>query len=96
MSRIVILAAIYMAAAAGLMALQVFLSGRERKWLGLIIPIVFFIIGLLYPLNMAKPADGVTSTYVVNLLLAWIMGNIPTFITLGIYFVVRKEKKREK
>ena len=92
----VMLAAIYMLAAVGLMILQAFLSKRDSKYLGLIIPIVFFLISLVYPLNMPAPATGIDKEFVVSLVISLVMANIPTFITLGIYFISRKEMKNEQ
>lgn len=94
MTRAMIFTAVCLAVAAGLMALQVYLSKRDGKWPGLIIPIIFFLISLLYPLNMSVPSEGVNGSFIVSLLFSWITGNIPTFITLGIYFTAKKDKKQ--
>jgi hypothetical protein len=42
---------------------------------------------------MAGPADGTTGDFIISLLFTLVTGNIPTFITLGIYFLCRKELK---
>ena len=93
MMKPVTLAAIVMLAAVGLMLLQIFLSKRDSKYPGLIMPIVFLLVSFIYLFNMAEPADGTLGTLIVSLLFTLVTGNIPTFITLGIYFLCRKELK---
>lgn len=73
-----------------LIALQLYLSKRSSKWAGLVLPLIAFLIGLIYPLNMIAPADGLTLGFVLQMVLVWLMGNIPTIAFLGIYFAVRK------
>lgn len=80
----------------GIFALQIFLSRAESKWLGLVIPIICFLYGLLYPLNMMAPIGGATAQFYIQMLAVWVMGNIPTLIFQTIYFVCRKGKKRNK
>ena len=75
------------------MILQVFLSKKENKWLGLILPTITFLIGLLYPLSTAVPMSGITLEFILELLTVWVIGNIPTIIFLAIYFVCRKKMK---
>ena len=81
---------------AGIVCLQIFLSKRESKWPGLVLPILAFMFGLLYPLNMVAPAEGVTVSFIIQMILVWIMGNIPTIILLAIYFGCRGKQKRNK
>ncbi len=76
--------------------LQIYLSKRERKWPGLVLPIMAFLFGLLYPLNMVAPSDGVTVGFVFQMLFVWLLGNIPTIILLAIYFGCRGKQKRNK
>lgn len=89
----VVPAAIVMLVAVGLMLLQIFLSKRDSKYPGLIMPIVFLLISFIYLFNMAGPADGTAGDFIISLLITLVTGNIPTFITLGIYFLCRKELK---
>ena len=81
---------------AGIVCLQIFLSKRESKWPGLVLPILAFMFGLLYPLNMVAPAEGVTVSFILQMILVWIMGNIPTIILFAIYFSCRGKQKRNK
>lgn len=73
-----------------LIVLQLCLSKRDSKWAGLVLPLIAFLIGLIYPLNMIAPADGLTIGFVLQMVLVWLMGNIPTIVFLGIYFAVRR------
>ncbi len=76
--------------------LQIYLSKRESKWPGLVLPIMAFLFGLLFPLNMAAPSDGVTVGLIFLMLLVWLLGNIPTIIFLAIYFGCRGKQQRNK
>lgn len=81
---------------AGIIVLQIFLSKRESKWPGLVLPIITFLFGLLYPLSMAAPAGGVTASFIFQMILVWLLGNIPTIILLAIYFGCRGKQRRNK
>lgn len=80
----------------GLIALQVFLSKRESRWTGLVLPAIAFVLSLLYPLNMAAPIDGVNAGFVFQLLAMWLLANIPTLVFLAIYFACREKQRRDK
>ena len=77
---------------AGSVLLQIFLSRREGKWPGLILPILSF----LYSQVMAFSAVAYNGTIPWGPILAClILGNIPTAFFLVIYFACR-EKFRKK
>ena len=80
----------------GIVCLQIFLSKRESKWPGLVLPILAFLFGLLYPLNMVAPDEGVTVSFIIQMFIVWLMGNIPTIILLAIYFGCRGKQRRHK
>lgn len=81
---------------AGTFVLQFYLSKREGKWPGLFLPIIFFLFSLLTPLNFVAPSTGVDATVVLQMLLAWLISNIPTALMLIIYFSCREKLKRKK
>lgn len=76
--------------------LQVWLSRREARWPGLVLPVLAFLSSLGYPLFMAAPADGVTAGLVGKMVLVWLLSNIPTAVLLVIYFACREKKRRKK
>lgn len=80
----------------GAVLLQVWLSRRERRWPGLVLPALTFLGSLGYPLFMAVPADGVTVGFAAQMVLVWLLANIPTMVLLAIYFICREEKRRKK
>ena len=80
----------------GVVCLQIFLSKRKSKWPGLVIPIISFLIAFLYPLNMVAPSDGVTAGFIVQMIIVWLLANIPTIIFLAIYFGCRGKQRRNK
>lgn len=76
--------------------LQVFLSKREQKLPGLILPALAFLLSFIFPLSMAVPPDGATAGFVFQLLGVWLLGNIPTAVYLAIYFVCRGKYRRRQ
>lgn len=80
----------------GSVFLQIFLSQKENKWLGRILPILSFLLSLLVPLNLAAGADGATGWFVVQILLMMLLENIPTIVYLIVYFACREKTQRKK
>ena len=80
----------------GVIILQIYLSKRESKWPGLVFPIISFLFSLLYPLNMVAPSEGVTVGFIVQMVIVWLLGNVPTIVLLAIYFGCREKKRRNK
>lgn len=80
----------------GIIVLQIFLSKRESKWPGLVLPIISFLFGLLYPLNMVAPSEGVTVGFIIQMLVIWLLGNIPTIVFVAIYLGCRDKMQRNK
>ena len=77
----------------GVIVLQVFLSKKENKWPGLVLPMISFLISFLYPLNMAIPSVG---GVLVSLTLGWLAANIPTAVLLAVYFGCRGKQRRKQ
>ena len=96
MSRTIVAFILALLLLAGIVLLQIFLSKRESKWPGLVLPIMAFLFGLLFPLNMAVPSEGMSAGFVFQMLLVWLLGNIPTLILLAVYFACRGRQRRRK
>lgn len=78
---------------AAIILLQIYLSKKENKLLGLILPIICFLLSvLIVPLNMIVPTSGVDMDYIVKHSIAFGIFNIPTIIFMLIYLVCRKGK----
>lgn len=70
--------------------LQIFLSKRESKWPGLVLPVISFLWSLLYLFNLMD-----TGSVVRNILMAILtilLTNIPTLVLLAIYWAVREKR----
>lgn len=80
----------------GLVFLQIFLSKRESKFPGLVLPIISFLVAILFVMNMAMPPEGVTGGFIWNTIVVFLLANIPTLILLAIYFASRKSNSRKK
>ena len=79
----------------GIVALQVFLSGKRNKWLGLFMPIISFLLTLVIPLNMVAPSEGITSDFLLSMMLVLVIANIPT-VFLSLIYIACREKYRVK
>ncbi|MDR2712055.1 MAG: hypothetical protein LBB91_02955 [Clostridiales bacterium] len=75
---------------AGLIISQIILSKKESKWFGLILPIITFIVSLLFVFSVAAAGNPI-STVIVTVLSAFLLCNISTAILLVIYAVCRKK-----
>jgi len=76
--------------------LQIFLSKKESKWFGLILPFITFAYSLLMVFSIAM-YDGMTGWDIFGLIAStFFISNIPTIILLAIYFGCREKIKRKK
>ena len=73
--------------------LQIFLSKRESKWSGLVLPTITFLWSLLMVLNVTAMES--IRAVVASVLSALLAGNIPTLILLAIYFTCRGKQKKK-
>ena len=71
--------------------LQIFLSKRESRWPGLVLPLLTFLWSLLGPLNGMD--TGSVSRNVLLVLVTLLAGNIPTLVLLAIYWAVREKRR---
>lgn len=81
---------------AGIIILQIFLSKRENKWLGLILPIINVMFSILGVLGLAVYGYQSTTEIILQLTMVFILFNIPTIILLAIYFACREKLKKSK
>ena len=77
---------------AGVVLLQIFLSRRERRWPGLVLPGITFLYSVLALLSVV--AMGSVVEMVVAILVVAVLYNIPTLILLAIYFACRKKRRK--
>lgn len=74
----------------GICVLEWFLSKKEPWWLGLLLPVLFFLMGTIPVLNL------VVRISVGQVLLTFFLGNIPTWILLLIYAGTRRNLKKNR
>ena len=79
----------------GAVLLEMYLARKPGRWPGLVLPILSFLTSLLYPLNMVN-LGGDTATLIAQILLVWLLANIPTAILLAIYFAARRRMRRTR
>lgn len=81
---------------AGSVLLQLWLSRRESRWPGLVLPVLSFLLTLLIPLSLVLPPEGVTVRFVLSNVLTWLVANLPTAVLLLIYFSCREKQRRSR
>ncbi len=79
----------------GTVALQIFLSNKKIKWLGLILPMLTFLPSLFILLQIATVGQD-TNAILAMLLPIFLVLNIPTAILLIIYAVCRQNYKAKQ
>ena len=80
-----------LAALVGGIFLQIFLSRRESRWPGLVLPLLTFLLSLLNVLNIAD--TGSVSENGLLVLVTVLIGNIPTLVLLAIYWAAREKRR---
>lgn len=81
---------------AGGIWLQIFLSKKNSKWFGLILPAISFAYSLLMVLNLIA-YNGMTGWDIfIQILFTLLVSNIPTLILVAIYFACREKIKLRK
>ena len=75
----------------GLVVLQVFLSKRESKWPGLILPLLSFLYSLVMALSAVAYNGGIPWG---PILASLVLGNIPTVMLLAIYCASREKFRK--
>lgn len=80
-----------LAALVGGIFLQIFLSRRESRWPGLVLPLLTFLLSLLNVLNIAD--TGSVSENVLLVLVTVLIGNIPTLVLLAIYWAAQEKRR---
>lgn len=76
--------------------LQIFLSKKENKYLGLILPLILFLFSLLPVLNLAYLPEMSGWQMAAQIATVLIFGNLYTFILLGSYFLCREKRKKQR
>lgn len=77
----------------GGVCLQIFLSKRESRWPGLVLPLLTFLCAVLLALNLRD--TGSVSQNVLTVLVTLLVGNIPTLVLLAIYWAAREKRRVE-
>jgi hypothetical protein len=71
--------------------LQIFISKRESKWLGLVLPIITFLYSVVMMLNITvMETAGEVMAAVLSVV---VTGNIPTMVLLVVCFACRGKRR---
>ena len=92
MARVAITLVFVLALLVGGVFLQIFLSKRENRWPGLILPLLSFLYSLLMVCSAVAYNGGIPWGAILASL---VLGNIPTVILLAIYAVCREKFRKQ-
>ena len=95
MENTVIIILLFFIVVAGAIALQVFLSKKQNKFIGLILPTIALLFSLIMVLNVVFEETMTNWQVFFTLFSTFFIGNIPTIILLAIYFGIREKLKIE-
>ena len=79
----------------GIVFLQIFLSTKESKKLGLILPSINFVISILISLIYLLNALTLDVSIFIGILIVFIAYNVPTVILMSIYYACRNKYKKK-
>ena len=87
---------VILAVCAGGIFLQIFLSRRESRWPGLILPLLTFLYSLLAAFSVIV-TDTMSGWEIFTVpATAFITTNIPTIVLLAVYFWCREKMRRRR
>ncbi len=95
MENTLIIILLFFIVVAGAIALQVFLSKKQNKFIGLILPTIALLFSLIMVLNVVFEETMTNWQVFFTLFSTFFIGNIPTIILLAIYFGIREKLKIE-
>lgn len=95
MENTLIIILLFFIVVAGAIALQVFLSKKQNKFIGLILPTIALLFSLILVLNVVFEETMTNWQVFFTLFSTFFIGNIPTIILLAIYFGIREKLKIE-
>lgn len=81
---------------AAIISLEVYLSKKESKYLGLILPVISLIFSLMYVAGIAAFDSFSQVENYMALFIAFLVANIPTIILVFIYLGIREKKNMKK
>ena len=79
--------------AVGGVLLQIYLSKRESRWPGLVLPGICMLYPILLVLNVA--VMGNIGSVAATVITAFVLGAVPAIILLVIYFACRSGRNRK-
>lgn len=80
----------------GPIVLQIFLSKKDNKLLGLILPTINIILAVMIVLGMASFGDKSIIEMIIQIIIIFLVSNISTIILVAIYFACREKLKKSK
>lgn len=92
----ILLLIVFLLIGVGGIFLQIFLSKKENRLLGLLLPVVTFLYSLVRILSMTISMTISTWADVGLILRAFLVTNLSTLVLLAIYWICRDAARRKK
>ncbi len=111
MTRTLFSIIIFLIVVIGIIALQIFMSKKQSKWLGLILPVITALFSIMVVLGLVPFTTQFTVqsgktifnavqipkvSFLLTALYVFALCNIPTAILFGIYYACREEIKKNR
>ncbi|MDO5725868.1 MAG: hypothetical protein Q4P29_06190 [Tissierellia bacterium] len=91
MKNLTVAAILFFAILSLIIYLQINLSKKENKWLGLILPMMSFFLSLIEVFNIVITEDMKTLQIFSTIIGTFLINNISTLILLAIYWTQREK-----
>ena len=92
MRNMMVLLVVLLVVLVGGILLQIFLSRRERRWPGLVLPGITFLHSLIMVLNAAAFVS--MARAILAATMVFLISNIPTAVLLAIYVACRERRRK--
>lgn len=87
---------IWIAVVVGGIVLQIFLSRRESRWPGLVLPAITFICSIVNVLGLTLYIGGAAASWITMSIYTFLLMNIPTAVLMAVYAICREKSKRRR
>ncbi len=79
-----------------IIVLQIFLSKRRNRWLGLLLPAISLLSSIMMVLNMVAYPNESLARILTRVTMVFLLSNIPTAVLIAIYYACREKLKKNK
>ena len=86
---------VFLAILIGIAVLQIFLSSKDNKKLGFVLPCINFVVSILVGLIYLLNATLLDVSIFIGIMIVFIAYNVPTIILMAIYYACRSKYSKK-